>query len=203
MDEPLGALDRKLREEMQFELKEMLLRVRVTSIFVTHDQEEALAMADRVAVMHLGHLEQVNSPSKIYENPDTVFTATFLGLSNVFHGEIEFNGEFGRLTTKTGLHLVTPLPDPALGTELSLMIRPEKVQLVQSEDTKNEENCFVARIIGLRYLGAIIEYVMELTTGERVVVRKQQSQATTSKWLPGSFAMICLPVAALRWLNRS
>lgn len=203
MDEPLGALDRKLREEMQFELKEMLQRVRVTSMFVTHDQEEALAMADRVAVMYRGRLEQVDTPSRIYENPSTVFTAGFLGLSNIFQGQIEAGGDRARLTTETGLQLISPLPDRDLGSELSLMIRPEKVLLSNPEKATDGVNCYKARITGLRYLGATIEYVVELVTGERIVARQQQSQATMAEPSPGSEVTVCLPVASLRWLSRN
>jgi ABC-type Fe3+/spermidine/putrescine transport system ATPase subunit len=112
MDEPLGALDRKLREEMQLEVKELLHRLRLTSIFVTHDQDEALAMADRVAVMHQGRLEQVDTPEAIYESPRTTFCAGFLGLSNIFEGRVAQNGSGSAvLTTPTGLNLICPTLD--------------------------------------------------------------------------------------------
>ena len=86
-DEPLGALDRKLRQQMQFELKELQQRLGVTLVFVTHDQEEALAMSDRIAVMNAGRVEQVGAPTEIYERPRTRFVADFIGEINLFEGE--------------------------------------------------------------------------------------------------------------------
>ena len=88
-DEPLGALDRKLRQQMQFELKELQKRLGVTLVFVTHDQEEALAMSDRIAVMNQGRVEQVGAPTEIYERPRTRFVADFIGEINVFDGRLE------------------------------------------------------------------------------------------------------------------
>src|SRR6266581_2824704 len=106
-DEPLGALDRKLRQQMQFELKELQRTLGLTLVFVTHDQEEALAMSDRIAVMNSGRVEQVGSPTEIYERPRTRFVADFIGDTNIFRRE--------RVATATG-------PALAAGNGLSLML---------------------------------------------------------------------------------
>jgi spermidine/putrescine transport system ATP-binding protein len=203
LDEPLGALDRKLREEMQLEVKELLRRLHITSIFVTHDQDEALAMADRVAVMNQGRIEQVDTPEMIYENPRTPFCAGFLGLSNIFHGKLA-PGEDGpgpvSLTTSAGLRLTCPAgpPQPPSG-EAALMIRPEKVIL--AEGAAAGVNCFRGEIAGLKYLGATIEYHVALREGERIVLRQQQSLASGPAPRPGQSVTVQIPATALRWLE--
>jgi spermidine/putrescine ABC transporter ATP-binding subunit len=199
MDEPLGALDRKLREEMQLEVKELLHRLRLTSVFVTHDQDEALAMADRVAVMHQGRLEQVDTPTAIYESPRTTFCAGFLGLSNIFKGQIAHNGSGSPvLTTETGLSLDCP-PVESAGQPARVMIRPEKVRLVEGQT--GGHNCFRGEIISLKYLGAMIEYHVALTSGQRIIARQQQVAANTTPYRPGDVVAVHLPVASLRWLE--
>ena len=199
LDEPLGALDRKLREEMQLEVKELLHRLRLTSIFVTYDQDEALAMADRVAVMHQGRLEQVDTPEAIYESPRTTFCAGFLGLSNIFEGKVAQNGsDSAVLTTLTGLSLTCSLSD--MPTEQTmLMIRPEKVRLIEGD--ADGHNCFRGEIISLKYLGAMIEYHVTLASGERVIAQQQQIAADTVPYRPGAVVTVHLPVASLRRLE--
>lgn len=197
MDEPLGALDRKLREEMQLELKDMLRRLHVTSVFVTHDQDEALAMADRVAVMYRGRIEQVDTPAAIYENPATVFCAGFLGLSNIFQGAVTRSGPTACLSMPSDLRLECPPPDfPA--TSGSVMIRPEKVLVDAAGD--GGPNTFPGEIAGVRYLGAAVEYHICLPTGDRVIARQQQTSGAGAYCL-GNSVRLQLPVAALRWLK--
>jgi ABC-type Fe3+/spermidine/putrescine transport system ATPase subunit len=197
MDEPLGALDRKLREEMQLELKDMLRRLNVTSVFVTHDQDEALAMADRVAVMYRGRIEQVDTPAAIYENPETVFCASFLGLSNILRGTLaQADGEMV-LTTSTGLRLVCPEArvESADGT---LMIRPEKITV--APDVLSGPNAFRGEVVGLRYLGATVEYHILLSSGDRIVARQQQTAAGGTYCL-SNVVWVRLSIGALRWLK--
>ena len=197
MDEPLGALDRKLREEMQLELKEMLRRLNVTSVFVTHDQDEALAMADRVAVMYRGRVEQVDTPTAIYENPETAFCASFLGMSNIFHGTVVQTDGATTLSTPTGLHLMCPAPRHPTA-EGTIMIRPEKV-LVSTDDSAGE-NTLRGDVVGVRYLGATVEYHVRLSTGDRILARQQQTAAGGAYCL-NTRVSLQLPVGSLRWLK--
>ena len=122
MDEPLGALDKQLRQAMQFELKELQQAVGITLVYVTHDQEEALTMSDRIAVMNDGRLEQLASPETLYEQPRTAFVARFIGESNLLEGVADADGT--SLQTSAGECVVLPEPRPA-GTRLALVLRPE------------------------------------------------------------------------------
>jgi putative spermidine/putrescine transport system ATP-binding protein len=122
-DEPLGALDKKLRQTMQFELKQLQKKIGVTLVYVTHDQEEALTMSDRVAVMNRGRIEQLGPPLEIYNRPETRFVAGFIGDANVFAGRI--GG--GVLVTEDGLRIAAP---DAVDGEAAVALRPEKVRLL-------------------------------------------------------------------------
>ena len=204
MDEPLGALDRKLREEMQVELKELLRRVNVTSVFVTHDQEEALAMADRIAVMYEGRLEQVDTPSAIYEAPDTVFCAGFLGMSNIFSGELTIDplSRSCSMLTEKGLRLDCPYPqDERQGshTDQHVMIRPERVDLLPFDDL--DPHGFPGEIVSSRYLGATIEYHIALKSGEQLIARVQQCSSSPLDLPAERRVNVRLPLQYLRWLR--
>jgi len=122
MDEPLGALDRKLREAMQVEIKRIHRETGATIIFVTHDQEEALALSDRICLMNDGRIAQVGTPRQIYEAPDSAFVAEFIGLSNIFRGIVKN----GALETADG---VIPLPGAAMAGEGTVVVRPEHIAL--------------------------------------------------------------------------
>jgi putative spermidine/putrescine transport system ATP-binding protein len=126
MDEPLGALDKKLREEMQFELKRLHRQLGVTILYVTHDQEEALTLSDRIALMNAGRIEQLGTAEELYERPRSRFVAEFIGESNVLEG----SAAGGRFTTAGGLDL--PAAAPATGAAL-LVLRPEKVELLPAD----------------------------------------------------------------------
>ncbi|WP_029003078.1 ABC transporter ATP-binding protein [Azorhizobium doebereinerae] len=132
-DEPLGALDKKLRQSMQFELKQLQKTLGVTLVFVTHDQEEALAMSDRIAVLNGGKVEQVGTPVEIYDRPATRFVADFIGDTNLFRGEIVPAG--AGVALKVSPELVLPLPAaPAASGLVSVALRPEKVRLAAGTD---------------------------------------------------------------------
>jgi spermidine/putrescine ABC transporter ATP-binding subunit len=202
MDEPLGALDRKLREEMQFELKEMLGRLKLTGIFVTHDQEEALTMSDRIAVMNKGNLEQVSRPTEIYESPETIFCATFLGLSNILEGQVNLDGNKSRIKLSSGIIIETPpVADRQVGC---IMIRPEKIILSAGNsvsDNQDIANHFTGRILNIRYLGAQIEYKIELSKDDHLVARQQTADGIPSFRID-QIIQIYLPVSGIRWLER-
>jgi putative spermidine/putrescine transport system ATP-binding protein len=131
-DEPLGALDKKLRQAMQFELKQLQRKLGLTMVFVTHDQEEALAMSDRIAVMNAGKVEQIGAPSDIYDRPSTRFVADFIGDTNLFRGEVIRNGT-SKSVLKVDPVLSIELATPPDGTgPLSIALRPEKINLATS-----------------------------------------------------------------------
>ncbi|AVH69057.1 ABC transporter ATP-binding protein [Nostoc sp. 'Lobaria pulmonaria (5183) cyanobiont'] len=168
LDEPLGALDLKLRKEMQVELSNLHKDLGLTFVMVTHDQEEALSLSDRIAVMNQGKIEQVGTPSQIYERPCTSFVADFIGDTNLFSGEIvAVDSSNIKISTKMGLSIVISRAEDT-PTELSqavvVSVRPEKIQL-SLYPPNLPANCFEGRLVNVMYLGTHVNYVMELTNG--------------------------------------
>jgi ABC-type Fe3+/spermidine/putrescine transport system ATPase subunit len=130
LDEPLGALDKKLREEMQIELKQIQRDVGITTVFVTHDQEEALTLSDRIAIMNEGAVVQIGAPRDIYERPKTAFAASFLGTANFFEGSVAGRADgLTRVDIGQGLAVLTR-DEPPAGSRVRLAVRPEKFTLV-------------------------------------------------------------------------
>src|SRR3954449_3059013 len=130
LDEPLGALDLKLRQEMQVELKGIQRDVGITFVFVTHDQEEALTMSDRIAVMSNGVVEQVDTPENVYERPRTTFVAGFIGVSNLMPGEVvATNGSGAELRLEAGVEVHTESGGASRGEHVHAVVRPEKLEL--------------------------------------------------------------------------
>jgi putative spermidine/putrescine transport system ATP-binding protein len=159
LDEPLGALDLKLREEMQLELKAIQQEVGITFIYVTHDQQEALTMSDRLAVFNRGRIEQVGSPAEVYERPATPFVAGFVGTSNILSGEVA-----ERLAGASGLFTV----------------RPEKIRLADAgAAVEPDEIGADGEIRSVVYLGSETRYVVALDLGGSLVVT-EQNLATSS-----------------------
>jgi putative spermidine/putrescine transport system ATP-binding protein len=159
LDEPLGALDLKLRQQMQIELKSIQQKVGITFIYVTHDQEEALAMSDRLAVFNVGKIEQIGSPAEIYEHPATQFVAGFVGISNLVSGEI---GE-----------QITGSPD-------IFSIRPEKIRITGPDEPVEEGKCSVrGRVRDVVYLGLYTRYLVEIGGGRDLVVIAQNMDTTS------------------------
>jgi spermidine/putrescine transport system ATP-binding protein len=168
LDEPLGALDLKLRKEMQVELSNLHRDLGFTFVMVTHDQEEALSLSDRIAVMNQGKIEQVGTPSEIYERPQTSFVADFIGDTNLFSGEVAVvESACVQIVTKTGLKIVVTRAENT-PTELSqavvVSVRPEKIQLSLYQPSVLH-NCFEGRLVNVMYLGTHVNYVVELTNG--------------------------------------
>ncbi|EJN14411.1 spermidine/putrescine ABC transporter ATP-binding subunit [Bradyrhizobium sp. YR681] len=186
-DEPLGALDKKLRQQMQFELKQLQKKLGLTLVFVTHDQEEALAMSDRIAVMNGGRVEQVGTPTEIYNQPTTRFVADFIGDTNIFRGERTTTGTgASALDVGKGLILALP-PTDAQGTGvLSVALRPEKIRLSPRGDAAIAAGSSAHGIVeNTNFLGGAVLYRIELASGHRVLV--QQPNAGTSRlFVPGN-----------------
>ncbi|MEW6731403.1 MAG: ABC transporter ATP-binding protein [Acidobacteriota bacterium] len=170
LDEPLGALDLKLRKEMQIELKKLQRRLGISFIFVTHDQEEALTMSDRIAVMRQGHIEQIGSAQEIYEHPRTEFVADFIGVSNIISVEV-VSTESGRTRLRIGdteLSLTTTQTLPANG-QIKIAVRPEKIRLSQTA-----QGLALAGIIEERvYLGDSTHWRIRLKDGSLITVFEQ------------------------------
>ena len=149
LDEPLGALDRALRERLMLELRAILKQVGVTAVYVTHDQTEAFAIADRIAVMNAGRIEQFDEPEKVFARPGTLFVARFLGFHNLLPGTAVSNS-----TLKTAIG-VFQLPNPLLaaGQTVTLLIKPNDVQLVNPTPTSPGVNEFNAQITAVSFRG--------------------------------------------------
>ncbi|MGW3506608.1 ABC transporter ATP-binding protein [Streptomyces sp. NPDC000994] len=159
LDEPLGALDLKLREQMQVELKALQREVGITFVFVTHDQEEALTMSDRIAVFHQGRVEQVGTPAEIYERPATPFVASFVGSSNLLDGESARR---------------------ILGTPGTHSIRPEKIRVLkESADADEPEQATATGTVAeVVYLGDSTRFLVDLDTGGRLTALQQNLETS-------------------------
>ncbi len=168
LDEPLGALDLKLRKEMQVELSNLHKDLELTFVMVTHDQEEALSLSDRIAVMNQGKIEQVGTPSQIYERPQTSFVADFIGDTNLFSGKIvAVDSSNVKVLTKTELSIVISRAEDTpseLSQAVVVSVRPEKIQL-SLYPPNLPANCFEGRLVNVMYLGTHVNYVVELTNG--------------------------------------
>jgi spermidine/putrescine transport system ATP-binding protein len=171
LDEPFGALDLKLRKEMQIELKQMQRRLGITFIFVTHDQEEALTMSDRIAVMHKGKVLQVDDPIGIYERPTTLFGAGFIGEMNFLKARVAENSRFAIGATT----IVLPSTGLATGAEVTLAIRPEAFAFAPFENARAPLLQLDGVLQDSIYIGTDRRYQVRLESGEIVFVRIQNS----------------------------
>ncbi len=169
LDEPLGALDLKLRKQMQVELSRLHKRLGITFIMVTHDQEEALSLSDRIAVMKDGRVEQIGTPNEIYEHPSTAFVADFIGDTNLLTGRA-CPGQDGalELVTPSGLRVAIESDVPIeADTPVTISVRPEKVQLAV-QGFGHGANRFTGQITHTMYLGPHLHCRLELPTGEQL-----------------------------------
>ena len=164
-DEPLSNLDAKLRVQMRHEIRSLQQEVGITSLFVTHDQEEAMTLADRIAVMNNGSIEQIGTPAEIYDNPRTRFVADFIGTTNLIDGR--FDG--GRFVAASGL--VVPYVDgvSAEAGPIVLSVRPEKIELSPAQP----DSALSGRIVRAIRLGSLFEYAVEFASGEILLVHQQ------------------------------
>ena len=200
LDEPLGALDLKLRREMQLTLKRIQTEVGITFLHVTHDQEEAMTMADTIAVMNAGHVEQLGSPVELYERPSTVFVANFLGQSNLITGRLAGHSGGNSIVKAGGTTLVIPSVAGPAGDEVQLGVRPEKLVLEAEsgspiDDTRNSVSGVVNDV---SFTGVSTQYLVETSWGQELTVfaqnRGDQPFATGAKvratWRPESTFVI-------------
>jgi spermidine/putrescine ABC transporter ATP-binding subunit len=181
MDEPLGALDKQLRERLQLEIKALHDQLGVTIIYVTHDQEEALVMSDRIAVMNDGRIEQCGPPTELYDEPTSRFVATFIGESNFIEGTISrIEGDTARVVAPGLAELTAPVKAGlAQGATVALTVRPEKI--VASENGASPAmNSAMGRVEDVIFVGEMRRYVVELAGGQRLVLKAQNRSGIRS-----------------------
>jgi spermidine/putrescine ABC transporter ATP-binding subunit len=176
LDEPLGALDKGLRENMQVELRALQKRLGLTTVMVTHDQDEALTMADQVVVMRDGRIEQSGSAEEIYRRPASRFVANFIGASNMFSGVVERSDSASSLVvTSAGHRLVVPRCGSE-GSGMTVSVRPESIELRKSGDTASGQgvlNTVSARIDQIVYRGFMSHYYLRLADGQQIIAFQQ------------------------------
>ena len=199
LDEPLSALDLKLRKQMQSELKALQRKVGITFVYVTHDQGEALALSDRIAVMNDGKILQVGTPSEIYDSPQSRFVADFIGTSNFLEGTLISQNEIMQneimLTSEPPLKIVgIPSNDLSIDTPVTVAIRPERIDL-RMTPTSDVANCLRGVIQDESYLGTTLQYTIETdyptplivhqqNTGTRNIHRFQRGDTVYLQWTP-------------------
>jgi spermidine/putrescine transport system ATP-binding protein len=198
LDEPLGALDAKLRKQLQIELKALQEEVGITFIYVTHDQEEALTMSDRLAVMSNGRVEQVGTPSEVYEEPRTSYVADFLGVSNLMDARADGLDADGRGKVRLGdFELVAGQGDTDARGDVKVVIRPERIRLEESGAAgQNRVPGMVERVV---YVGSIMQVIVHLASGQTLQAWVQ-NQGEGLPYAQGHPVSVHLPAEALRVL---
>ncbi len=183
LDEPLSALDLKLRKEMQIELKRLQGETGITFIFVTHDQEEALTMSDRIAVMSRGKMLQIGTPREIYDHPNDRFVANFIGDTNFLPAEIvTLDGDCAKIKLASGAIVNAGLPEDARPSgAVTIVVRPEQAELVSGESRAD----LTGRIENIVYFGTDTHYHLKIQDGSAFVVRQQSRAGRADSWKLG------------------
>jgi ABC-type Fe3+/spermidine/putrescine transport system ATPase subunit len=196
LDEPLSNLDAKLREEMRFEIRDVVTRLGVTAVYVTHDQEEALALSDRIAIMHAGRIEQLGTPEDIYARPASRFVAEFVGLSSFLEGRVEAVTADGMRVAVGGGHVTVPaLPEAASGDRALLFVRPNEVELLAPDAP--DAGALPATIEAATYLGDRMDYRLRLAGGAALRVQRDAGP----RLAPGAAVKVRLPPGRVRALS--
>lgn len=173
LDEPLGALDLKLRKQMQLELKRLQKKLNITFIYVTHDQEEALTMSDRIAIMHDGVLDQLGTPTEIYESPATKFVATFIGETNIFDGTVSFvQDDQVQVMIENGF-ISGKGTNFKFGEYMTVSVRPEKMKY---SDTPVDGFGITAVVKDYVYVGSVIKCIVSLPNGNELKIERLAGQ---------------------------
>jgi spermidine/putrescine transport system ATP-binding protein len=197
LDEPLGALDLKLRKALQLELKGIQKEIGITFVYVTHDQEEALTMSDRIAVMNRGIVEQVAVPEEVYERPETTFVAGFIGVSNLMPGTVRsLSGQIATVELEAGVTVESKANGLATGERCHAVVRPEKLYVTpkgeavaaHAENEQSVEGVVTSSI----YLGTATQLVVELKVGARMTVLCPNTNEAERQSLPGGGAEVKL-----------
>jgi spermidine/putrescine transport system ATP-binding protein len=187
LDEPLGALDLKLRKGLQVELKRIQQEVGITFVYVTHDQEEALTMSDRIAVMNRGRVEQIGDPEEVYDRPATTFVAGFIGVSNLMPGVIRKTGKGGEVELDSGVKLTTDAEGFSAGERCHAVVRPEKLSLGAGGRGDPSVEGLVESSI---YLGTSTQLIVKLAGDVRMTVLVPNTDESERQRLPGGGANV-------------
>jgi spermidine/putrescine transport system ATP-binding protein len=189
LDEPLGALDLKLRKGLQVELKKIQREVGITFVYVTHDQEEALTMSDRIAVMNRGRIEQIGDPEDVYDRPTTTFVAGFIGVSNLMPGTVRKTGAKGEVELDSGVKVSTDVDGFAPGERCHAVVRPEKLAI----DSGGRGDPSVEGLVeSSLYLGTSTQLIVQLPGDVRMTVLVPNADETERQRLPGGGAKVKL-----------
>src|SRR6266481_2341886 len=205
-DEPLSNLDFKLRIQMREELRNLQRRLGKTSIYVTHDQTEALALSDRIAVLSQGRIEQIGTPGEIYEQPASAFVAEFIGNSNMLRARIVEGVDSGTIVvTEAGLRLCCRAESNSIlddGADVSVLLRPERVHIEKpGGGIAPRENRVPARIADVSYLGEDLHISLDLVSGDRLRASLKNANAARD-WAPAQAVEIVIDAADIRLLRR-
>jgi ABC-type Fe3+/spermidine/putrescine transport system ATPase subunit len=203
LDEPLSNLDAKLRKRMQVELKTLQRTVGITTIHVTHDQEEALTLADRVVILNHGRVEQIGAPRDVYARPGNVFVADFLGKANFLPGEIATSEAGSRVVVRTEVGDLVAEPDGQpwpVGTPVEAFVRPERIEM-RGADAALTENTLSARIERVVFSGPTVSVEVRLATGRALTLDRPGGEPAETL-APGRPLVVVIPPAALRLLRR-
>jgi spermidine/putrescine transport system ATP-binding protein len=189
LDEPLGALDLKLRKGLQVELKKIQREVGITFVYVTHDQEEALTMSDRIAVMNSGRIEQIGDPEQVYDRPASTFVAGFIGVSNLMPGTIRKSGRNGEVELDSGVKVSTDVDGFNPGERCQAVVRPEKLFLGRGG---REEPTVEGMVESSLYLGTSTQLIVRLPGEVRMTVLVPNTDEADRQQLPGGGASVKL-----------
>jgi spermidine/putrescine ABC transporter ATP-binding subunit len=186
LDEPLGALDLKIRKQMQIELKDLQEKLKTTFIYVTHDQEEALVMSDRIVLMNAGKTVQIDTPKGIYDHPNSRFSATFIGESNVLEGKVSRVESDRMIVNADGMDVVcNRTADFSPGDEVVLAIRLEKVKKLSHAQAPSLENQFTGAVEDVVFFGYIVKYYVRISKRIRVIAQKEVTEEESSVGMTG------------------
>ena len=201
LDEPLGALDLKLRKQLQVELKRIQVEVGITFVYVTHDQEEALTMSDRIAVMNHGRVEQLGTPDDLYERPRTRFVADFIGTTNLLCGSVEsIAAGTAIVRLGSGERCIVAGRGLAVGDPVELSVRPESVELRPSNGTTHSPTPIAASVEHVAYLGSSVQYIVRTTGGLSITALTHKTEerlavgrAIDVTWSPAEALVLAAP----------
>jgi spermidine/putrescine transport system ATP-binding protein len=189
LDEPLGALDLKLRKGLQVELKKIQRDVGITFVYVTHDQEEALTMSDRIAVMNHGRIEQIGDPEQVYDRPATSFVAGFIGVSNLMPGVVKKSGAKGEVELDSGVKVTTDINGLSVGDRCQAVVRPEKLFIGSGS---RDEPTIEGLVESSLYLGTSTQLIVRLPDEVRMTALVPNTDEEDRQQLPGGGANVKL-----------